>query len=176
MSVTPFVSVYVCISNFFILFSVSSSNSRVTHTFNCSFCGYSLKTERGMIRHVSLKHTTVSPSRNQTFYMVVEITNKGGRTKRHEIKFLDEWLLFYPVQDRDSSLEAIPSDECSDMNLCEQNWLSPELTKQPPRYDVRKSQLLLGFTLPFDINEASTASQEGLFFISFYIYRTGDIV
>ena len=174
MSITPFVSVYVCISNFF-LFYVSSSNSRVTHTFNCSFCGYSLKTERGMIRHVSRKHTIVSPSRNQTFYMVVEITNKGGRTKRHEIKFLDERLLFYPVQDRDSSVEAIPSDEGSEMDLDEQNRANLSPTKQSPPHDVRWSQLPPGggFTPTYNINEASTVSQEGLFsYPSIYAEQT----
>ena len=97
--------------------------------------------------------------------MVVEITNKGGRTKRHEIKFLDEWLLFYPVQDRDSSLEAIPSDEGSEMDLDEQNRANLSPTKQSPPHDVRWSQLPPGggFTQPYEINEASMASQEGLF-------------
>ena len=105
--------------------------------------------------------------------MVVEITNKGGRTKRHEIKFLGEWLLFYPV--RDSSLEVIPSDEGPEMDLDEQNRANLSPTKQSSPHDVRWSQIPPGggFTPSFDINEASTASQEGLFsYPSIYAEQT----
>ena len=72
-------------------------------------------------------------------------------------------VAFFPVQDRDSSLGAIPSDEGSDLD--ERNWVSPKPTKQSPPHDVRESQLPPGggFTPPFDINEVSTASQEGFF-------------
>ena len=97
--------------------------------------------------------------------MAVDVTTrKGGRTKRHGIRFFKDTLLFCRIQDRDSSLEAIPSDEGLDLD--DQNWVRPEQTKQPsPPYDVQESRLPPGggFTPTFDINEASMASQEGLF-------------
>ena len=95
--------------------------------------------------------------------MVVDVTRKGGRTRRHGIRFFKDTLLFCRIQDRTSSLEAIPSDEGSDLD--EQNRVGPERTKQLPPHDVWESQIPPGggFTQPYEINEASMASQEGLF-------------
>ena len=118
-----------------------------------------------MKNHVSLKHATVSLSRNQRYFIAVDVTRKGGRTKRHGIKFFKETLLFCRIQDRTSSLEAIPSDEGSNMNFDERDRVGPKRTKQPPPHDVQESQIPLagGFTPSYEVNEASTASQEGLF-------------
>ena len=128
-----------------------------------------------MKNHVNCKHATVSLSRNRRYFMAVDVTTrKGGRTKRHGIRFFKETLLFCRIQDRDSSLEAIPSDEGLDLD--DQNWVRPEQTKQPsPPHDVQESRLPPGggFTPTFDINEANTASQEGLFsYPSIYAEQT----
>ena len=117
-----------------------------------------------MKNHVNCKHATVSLSRNRRYFMAVDVTTrKGGRTKRHGIRFFKETLLFCRIQDRDSSLEAIPSEESLDLDEQNRENLSP--TRQPPPHDVRESRLPPGggFTSTCDINEASTASQEGLF-------------
>ena len=159
---------------FFILFSISS-NSRVTDAFECTFCGHSLRTRRGMKNHVNCKHATVSLSRNRRHFMVVDVTRKGGRTRRHGIRFFKEALVFCRIQERTSLLEAIPSDKGSNMNFDEQAWVGPKRTKQPPPYGVQESRLPPGggFTPSFDINEASTASQEGLFsYPSIYAEQT----
>ena len=103
------------------------------------------------------------------------MTRKGGRTKRHGIKFFKETLLFCRIQDRTSSLEAIPSDEGSNMNFDERDRVGPKRTKQPPPHDVQESQIPPGgsFTQPYEINEASMASQEGLFsYPSIYAEKT----
>ena len=103
------------------------------------------------------------------------MTRKGGRTKRHGIKFFKETLLFCRIQDRTSSLEAIPSDEGSNMNFDERDRVGPKRTKQPPPHDVQESQIPLagGFTPSYEVNEASTASQEGLFsYPSIYAEQT----
>ena len=73
--------------------------------------------------------------------------------------------MFCRIQERTSLLEAIPSDEGSNMNFDEQAWVGPKRTKQPPPHDVQESQIPLagGFTPSYEVNEASTASQEGLF-------------
>ena len=96
--------------------------------------------------------------------MAVDVTTrKGGRTKRHGIKFFEEKLLFCRMQDGDSSLEAIPNEEGLDLDEQNRENLSP--TKQPPPHDVRESQIPPGggFTSTYEVNEASMASQEGLF-------------
>ena len=103
------------------------------------------------------------------------MTRKGGRTKRHGIKFFKETLLFCRIQDRTSSLEAIPSDEGSNMNFDERDRVGPKRTKQPPLHDVQESQIPLagGFTPSYEVNEASIASQEGLFsYPSIYAEKT----
>ena len=78
------------------------------------------------------------------------------------------------MQDGDSSLEAIPSDE--GLEVDEQVWVRPKPTKQPPPpHDVQESRLPPGggFTPTYDINEASTASQEGFFsYPSIYAEQT----
>ena len=108
--------------------------------------------------------------------MAVDVTTrKGGRTRRHGIRFFKDTLLFCRIQDRTSSLEAIPSDEGSNMNLDEPVWVRPEQTKQLPPYDVQESQIPPGggFTSTYEINEASMASQEGLFsYPSIYAEKT----
>ena len=108
--------------------------------------------------------------------MAVDVTTrKGGRTRRHGIRFFKDTLLFCRIQDNTSSLEAIPSDEGSNMNLDEPVWVSPEPTKQLPPYDVQESQIPPGgsFTPMYNINEASMASQEGLFsYPSIYAEQT----
>ena len=117
-----------------------------------------------MIKHVNCKHATISLSRNRRYFMAVDVTTrKGGRTRRHGIRFFKDTLLFCRIQDRTSSLEAIPSDEGSDLD--EQNRVGPERTKQLPPHDVWESQIPPGggFTPTYNINEASTVSQEGLF-------------
>ncbi|PAV15849.1 hypothetical protein PNOK_0870700 [Pyrrhoderma noxium] len=65
------------------------------------------------------------------------------------------------MQDGDSSLEAIPSEE--GLELDEQNRENLSPTKQPPPHDVQESQIPPGGGFTYEINEASTASQEGLF-------------
>ena len=129
-----------------------------------------------MKNHVNCKHATISLSRNRRYFMAVDVTTrKGGRTKRHGIRFFKETLVFCRIQERTSLLEAIPSDEGSNMNLDEQAWVSPKRTKQPPPHDEQESQIPLGggFTPSFDINEASMASQEGLFsYPSIYAEQT----
>ena len=98
--------------------------------------------------------------------MAVDVTTRnGGRTKRHGIRFFKDTLLFCRIQDRTSSLEAIPSDEGPEMDLDEQNRANLSPTKQSSPHDVRWSQIPPGggFTPSYEINEASTASQEGLF-------------
>ena len=128
-----------------------------------------------MKNHVNCKHATVSLSRNRRHFMVVDVTRKGGRTRRHGIRFFKEALVFCRIQERTSLLEAIPSDEGSNMNLDEPVWVSPEPTKQLPPYDVQESQIPPGgsFTPMYNINEASMASQEGLFsYPSIYAEQT----
>ena len=116
-----------------------------------------------MKNHVSLKHATVSLSRNRRYFIAVDVTRKGGRTRRHGIRFFKEALVFCRIQERTSLLEAIPSDEGSDLD--EQNRVGPERTKQLPPHDVWERQIPPGggFTPTYNINEASTVSQEGLF-------------
>ena len=126
-----------------------------------------------MKNHVSLKHATVSLSRNRRYFIAVDVTRKGGRTRRHGIRFFKEKLIFCRMQDGDSSLEAIPNEEGLDLDEQNRENLSP--TKQPPPHDVRESQIPPGggFTSTYEVNEASMASQEGLFsYPSIYAEKT----
>ena len=118
-----------------------------------------------MENHI-IEHTSdVLDSSRKYFFTAVEFTTRDGIKTKYGIKFFNENLIFYTLQDKSSSIGAHTNDECAGTIPDEQSQRTSPTTEWSTQHSTWETQLPLGGNsgLPCDAVDFSIKSQEGYY-------------
>ena len=118
-----------------------------------------------MENHI-IEHTSdVLDSSRKYFFTAVEFTTRDGIKTKYGIKFFNENLIFYTLQDKSSSIGAHTNDECAGTIPDEQSQRTSPTTEWSTQHSIWETQLPLEENSGPSYNaiDFSMKSQEGYY-------------